>query len=176
MYKKKLKLLKPICFSLVFSLLCKTQMQASTIKDSLHLFVHHSLQLNYMGPHIGVAKKITSKLEVGLGIYCYVHYRNDYRHLSNSSGLNIWGRYYHQDFFAGLSLCNGRTPYLRALDQQRVYIYKPDLMLNMGYRQKLSKRYYLDFWAGYNVLQKSYSFHSNAFSLWAGVGKKLFTR
>lgn len=115
-------------------------------------------------------------MEVGVGVYSFFYYRGDYRKGSNATGLSIWGRYYCNNFFAGASFFNGRSPYLRQLDQQKIYILQYDLMANVGYRQQFSKKYYLDIWAGYNLLQKKYSFNPAAFSLWAGVGKQIGRR
>ena len=173
MYSKKLKILKPIYFSFVISILCSGKISASSLKDSLNIFIHHPLQLNYAGINVGVSKKINKSVEVGVGLYSFYYYRSDYRKSSNTTGLSVWGRYYINNFFAGASYYNGRSPYLRQLDQKKIYIMQYDLLANAGYRQQFSNKYYLDIWAAYNVVQKTYSFNPGGFSLWAGVGKTL---
>ncbi len=176
MYNKKLKFLKPIYYTLIISLLCTSKIFSFSIKDSLNVFSHHTLQLNYVGINVGASKKIIKNLEVGVGVYSFYYYRGDYRKGSNSTGLSIWARYYINNFFAGAAFYNGRSPYLRQLDQQKIYILQYDLIANAGYRQQFSKKYYMDIWAGYNVLQKKYSFNPTAFSLWVGVGKQIGRR
>ncbi|MDZ4758861.1 MAG: hypothetical protein SGJ10_12090 [Bacteroidota bacterium] len=176
MYNKKLKILRPIYLALVFSMLWTTKIAAFSIKDSLNVFIHHPLQLNYVGINTGVSKKIYKNLELGLGVYTFFYYRDDFRKSSNTTGLIVWARYYYNNFFVGASFYNGRSPYLRQLNQEKIYIMQYDLIANAGYRQKFSKKYYLDFWAGYNVVQKPHSFNPTAFSLWAGVGKHIGRR
>lgn len=173
MYNKKSKILKPIYLTLIISILCSGKISASAKGDTLNVFLHHPLQLNYVGVNTGITKKVIKNVEVGVGVYSFFYYRTDYRKSSNSTGISIWGRYYYNNFFVGATLFNGRSPYLRELDNQKIYILAYDLIANAGYRQQLSKKYYLDLWAGYNLTQKTYSFNPVAFSLWAGVGKRI---
>ena len=173
MYIKNLKISKRIFLALIISLLCLTRISAFEKRDTLNIFLHHPLQLNYVGLNVGISKKVMKNVEVGVGIYSFFYYRSDYRQYSNTTGLNIWARYYYNNFFVGAGLYNGRSPYLRELDNHKIYILQYDIIANAGYRQQLSKKYYLDLWAGYNLIQKTYSFNPVAFSLWAGVGKRI---
>ncbi len=176
MYIKKLKISKSIFLALIISLLCSAKVFAFAKRDTLNIFLHHPLQLNYVGLNVGLSKKVVKNIELGAGIYSYFYYRSDYRQSSNSTGFNVWGRYYYNNFFVGAGLYNGRSPYLRELDNQKIYILQYDIIANAGYRQQFSKKYYLDLWAGYNIIQKPYSFNPVAFSLWAGIGRRIWRK
>ena len=98
MYNKKSKILKPIYLTLIISILCSGKISAFAKRDTLNIFLHHPLQLNYVGLNVGISKKVMKNVEVAVGIYSFFYYRSDYRQYSNTTGLNIWARYYYNNF------------------------------------------------------------------------------